>query len=175
MKKICGSLLIFAALALSRAIATTVIPPTFNELVDQAQLIFQGTVTDVRCEWAGEGAQRRIESVVTFQIEDAIKGAPGAAYTLRMLGGTIGEETMGIAEAPTFKIGDRDILFVENNGTQFIPLVGIMYGRYRVQSDIVAGKEIVANEAGGPVAGVTGVGATEFKTAIRTRLATSAH
>src|SRR4051812_5736354 len=175
MKKICGSLLLLAALAVSNAMATTVIPPTFNELVDQAQLIFQSSVTDVRCEWAGEGAQRRIESVVTFQIEDPIKGTPGASYSLRMLGGTIGEESMGVAEAPIFKKGDRDILFVENNGTQFIPLVGIMYGRYRVESDIIGGKEIVTNEAGGPVAGLTGVGAIEFKAAIRTRLATTAH
>jgi hypothetical protein len=90
-----------------------------------------------------------------------------------MMGGTIDGETMGIAEAPTFKKGDRDILFVENNGTQFIPLVGIMYGRFRVQSDALTGKELVTTDSGGPVGGVAGLGAVEFKTAIRTKLATA--
>jgi hypothetical protein len=165
------SLILAVALFGRDAQGTTVIPPSFDELVDQAQLIFQGTVADVHCEWAGEGAQRAIVSYVTFRVEDPIKGEPGGAtYTMRMLGGTIGNETMGIADAPTFKPGDRDIVFVENNGSQFIPLVGIMYGRFRVQADSVAGKDIVTTNSGGPVAGVIGPGATEFKAAIRARL-----
>jgi hypothetical protein len=52
-----------------------------------------------------------------------------------MLGGTVGGETMEVADAPKFKVGDRDILFVENNGTQFVPLVGIMHGRFHVKKD----------------------------------------
>src|SRR5256885_6721644 len=48
--------------------------------------------------------------------------SPGASVTLRMLGGTVGAETMEVADAPKFKVGERDILFVENNGTQFITL-----------------------------------------------------
>ncbi|MEO6971162.1 MAG: hypothetical protein ABI217_09740, partial [Chthoniobacterales bacterium] len=34
-----------------------------------------------------------------------------------------------------FKVGDRDVLFIEHNGSQFIPLVGIQHGRFRVQKD----------------------------------------
>jgi len=40
---------------------------------------------------------------------------------------------MEVTDAPKCKVGDRDILFVENNGTQFVPLVGIMHGRFRVK------------------------------------------
>src|SRR5438874_13816532 len=54
--------------------ATTVIPPTFDELVDQAQVIFQGKVTEVRSQWTGEGAQRYIVSYVTFRVEESLKG-----------------------------------------------------------------------------------------------------
>ena len=37
------------------ALATTVIPPSFDELVSRAEVIFQGTVTDVRSRmgWGG--------------------------------------------------------------------------------------------------------------------------
>ena len=116
---------------ISVASATTVIPPSFDELVTRAQTILQGTVTNVRSEWTGEGAQRHIVSYVTLNVEDTFKGNPGRQMTLRMLGGTVGSETMEVTDAPKFKVGDRDVLFVENNGTQFVPLVGIMHGRYR--------------------------------------------
>ncbi len=168
--------------------ATTVIPPKFDELVGDADLIFQGTVTNVRSEYVGEGGQRHIQSYVTFKVEDAIKGAPGASYTISMLGGTVGDRTMRVADAPTFKIGDRDILFVEHNGEQFIPLVGIMHGRFRIQHEQQTGRDIVATNGGRPLTDVAGLGKGEhsassvsqaplstadFKTAIRTNLRNS--
>ena len=134
--------------------ATTVIPPSFDDLVEQAQLIFQGTVTEAQSQWAGEGASRRIVTYVTFKVDEAIKGEPGATYTLRMLGGTVGDQTMEVSDSPKFKVGDRDIVFVENNGSQFIPLVGIMHGRYRVQKDKVTGKEVVLTNSGRPLKAV---------------------
>src|SRR6267142_2428465 len=95
--------------ALVRVTATTVIPPTFDQLVTQAELIFQGTVTDVRSVWEGQGAQRYIETYVTFQVADNIKGDAGASYTIRMLGGTVGDETMLVTDTPKFRVGDGEI------------------------------------------------------------------
>src|ERR1700724_623982 len=92
--------------------ATTVIPPTFDELVAQAEFIFQGEVTNVNSEWVGEGAQRHIMSYVTFKVSDTLKGDVGQSYTIRMLGGTVDGETMGVSDAPKFEVGDQDILFV---------------------------------------------------------------
>jgi len=46
-------------------------------------------------QWVGEGGQRHINSYVTFKVEDAIKGKPGAQITLQMLGGTVGSEDDG--------------------------------------------------------------------------------
>ena len=168
-------IILAVAFLATNAAATTVIPPTFDELVDEAQVIFEGSVTNVRCEWIGEGAQRGIVSHITFQVEDVLKGNLGATYTLQMVGGTIGNETIAIADAPVFNKADRDILFIENNGRQFIPLVGVMYGRFRVRSDVAAGREIVTDNAGGPVAGVTRLGLADFKNAIRTRLGPAKH
>jgi hypothetical protein len=153
---ISGSFLVAACAAL----ATTVIPPSFDELVGRAEMIFQGTVTDVRSEWTGEGAQRHIMSYVTVNVEEAIKGNPGTSVTLRMLGGTVGAETMEVSDAPKFKVGDRDILFVENNGTQFVPLVGIMHGRFRVKKD-QTGRDAVFTNEGSPLSDVTHLGKNE--------------
>ncbi len=172
-----------AGLAVVSVRATTVIPPTFDQLVSDAELIFQGTVTGARSEWAGGGAERHIVTHVTFIIDDAIKGAPGQNYTIQMLGGTVDGETIEVSDTPRFKVGDRDILFVEHNGNQFVPLVGIMHGRFHVQTD-AAGREIVMKDSGDALANVSKLGqdekaavtgpalsAADFKSAIRQRLA----
>ena len=163
--------------------ATTVIPPSFDELVSRAEVIFQGLVTDVRSQWVGEGAQRHIVTYVTFKVDDAIKGSPGATYTMRMLGGTVDGQTMEVSDSPKFKKGDRDFLFVEHNGQQFIPLVGIMHGRFRVKRE-QDGREIVASNRGEQLTDVASLGKeehavaaekaalspTQFKAAIKDRI-----
>lgn len=176
-----------AFIAVNCARATTVIPPTFDELVTRAELIFQGTVTDVSSEWVGEGSQRHIVTFVTFKVDDQIKGDAGASYTIRMLGGTVGEETMEVTDAPKFARGDRDILFVENNGRQFVPLVGIMHGRFRLERDEQSGQDVVADDHGGAITDLAELGreeatpqakstsapslsAADFKAAIRAKL-----
>ena len=163
MKTVLRSLLLIscALLALHPARAMTVIPPTFDELVGQAELIFEGTVTDVRSERIGEGAERRIVTYVSFAVDEPIKGDAGSAYTIRMLGGTVDGETMEVTDAPKFKKGDRDIVFVENNGKQFIPLVGIMHGRYRVAKDKQTGEQSLLTNSGHPLADVSEIGKKE--------------
>src|SRR5438046_5411302 len=93
------------SLALPAARATTVIPPTFDELVTQAEMIFEGTVTGMRSEWTGEGSNRHIVTFVTFKIEDSIKGGGGTEYTIRLFGGTVDGQTMEVTDAPRFKVG----------------------------------------------------------------------
>jgi len=143
------------------ASATSVVPPTFEQLVGQAELIFQGTVTNALSVWEGEGGQRHIETYVTFKIEDNVKGNAGSSYTIRLLGGTVGDETMEITDTPHFKVGDRDILFVEHNYDQFVPLVGIQHGRMHVERDEATGRDIVVNGEGEPVKDLTKLGHEE--------------
>lgn len=175
-------LLVCVGLVPANVRATTVVPPTFDQLVTEAELIFEGTVTEARSQWTGEAAERHIVTHLTFQIEDAIKGAPGQSYTIQILGGTVDGETMEVSDTPRFKVGDRDILFVEHNGTQFVPLVGIMHGRFHVQTD-AAGRDVVAKDNGALLANATKLGEDEraaitgpalsvadFKSAIRRKL-----
>ena len=163
--------------------ATTVIPPSFDDLVSRAQVIFEGEVTGLQSQWIGEGAQHRIVTFVTFKVDDTLKGDAGATYSIRMLGGTVDGRTMEVTDAPMFKVGDRDLLFVENNGRQFIPLVGIQHGRFQVQKD-QSGRDTVVTGAGQPLADVSQLGHDEnavargkaalslndFKSAIRSHL-----
>jgi hypothetical protein len=184
MKKSLGFLVFPALFSLGFvANATTVIPPNFDELVSRAEVIFEGEVTGVQSQWIGEGAEHRIVTFVTFKVDEALKGNPGGSYSIRMLGGTVDGRTMEVTDAPKFKLGDHDVLFVENNGSQFIPLVGIQHGRFRVEKD-QAGRDTLLTGDGQPLADVSQLGANEeavaktkaslslhdFKAAIQTRI-----
>ena len=185
--KLCVFAVIAAAAALTSARATTVVAPTFEQLVGQAEIIFEGTVSDVKSMWAGEGGQRHIQSYITFKVADAIKGQPGATYTISMLGGTVDGETLEVTDTPKFKVGDRDILFVEHNGQQFVPLVGINFGRFHVRHDAQSGRDVVHTGDDEPLVEVTQLGRgeqvaaaartlspDEFKAAIKSQLARAA-
>ena len=163
--------------------ATTVIPPDFDQLVSRAEVIFEGEVTGLQSQWIGEGSEHRIVTFVTFKVDETLKGDAGTTYTMRMLGGTVDGETMEVSDAPKFKMGDHDLLFVEHNGSQFIPLVGIHHGRFRIQKDL-AGNDTVVTGEGQPLADVGQLGGDEramaqnkrlltlreFKTVIQTRI-----
>ena len=144
--------------------ATTVIPPDFDHLVSRAQVIFEGDVTGIQSQWIGEGSEHRIVTFVTFKVDDALKGDVGATYTIRMLGGTVDGKTMTVTDAPKFAVGDHDLLFVENNGRQFVPLVGISHGRVRIQKD-QAGAETLVTGEDQPLADVNQLGTDEAKVA----------
>lgn len=131
----------FAILAFLPASATTVIAPDFKTMVHRAEVIFRGRVTEVRSQWEGTGAHRCIVSYVSFDVLKAIKGSPGNPYVLKMLGGTVGDRALEVDGAPKFAVGDVNLLFVEHNGTQFVPLVGIMHGYFRVAADAKTGDE----------------------------------
>jgi hypothetical protein len=169
------SLLLIAGLVTGAASlsATMVIPPTFDQLVDQAQVIFQGTVTKISSQWIGEGAERHIVSYITFKVKDGLKGSPGESFTMRTFGGTVDEETMTIGDGPTFEVGDEDILFVENNGSQVVPLVGIMHGRFHVRKD-GSGHEMVTTNEDQPLENVARLGHPETAVAANAQAMTTA-
>src|SRR5216117_759967 len=115
-----------AALLLSCAVrATTVIPPTFEEMADRAELVFAGRALVSRAEWRTVGTKRLIFTLVEFETEEVLKGNARKSVTLQFLGGTIGDATLKITGVPRFNAGDRVILFVEKNGLQFCPVVGV--------------------------------------------------
>lgn len=137
----------------STAWATTVIPPSFAKLVGEADAIYRGRVTSVEARRVerrdGEGSV--IKTFVTFAVERVLKGPERTEVTLEFLGGTVGDETMSVSGMPKFNLGAREIVFVQKNGVQFCPLVGLMHGRYRVLRDEATAREHIARDNGMPL------------------------
>jgi hypothetical protein len=138
-------------LASLRGLATTVTAPDFDSLVGQADYVVRAVVKSVSSEWRVDGANRSIITNVELTVREVIKGSPPAPLVLQMLGGSIGGTTMVVEGAPTFKVGDDDILFIHGNGQQFSPLVGIMYGRYPISHDSASGQDYVLRSNGSPL------------------------
>lgn len=152
--KLASSLFALLVLTLLTSLmATTVEPPDFASLVKEAEAIFRGRVINVRSAWVGTGDRRHIRTYVTCDVLRALKGDPSSPFVIEMLGGTVGNETMEVVGSPTFKVGETSLLFVQNNGKQFVPLVGIMHGRFRIIRDSDTGDEILLMHDGAPLTG----------------------
>ncbi len=128
--------------------ATTVIPPDFQQLVDQSDYIVRAVVKSVSSEMKTDGYGRHIFTNVELDVREVIAGSPPQPLVLQMLGGTVGDEAMVVQGAPQFKVGDEDILFIHGNGRQFNPLVALMHGRYPVKRDAVTGRKYMTRSDG---------------------------
>jgi hypothetical protein len=127
------------------AMATTVRPPSFEELVDQSKVVFRGTVLRMESRWTGEGHKRRVATSVVFP-----------ELTLEFIGGAIGGYRVELAGQPRFSPGDRGVFFVENQNGKICPLLRLGHGRYRVER-ATGGVERVARDDGTPLRRLTGV------------------
>jgi hypothetical protein len=159
--KICRfALMLSAALVLTQDVrSTTVIPPTFEELADRAELVFVGQVIGSHAEWRAADARRAIFTFTEFRVDEVWKGNADKTITLQFLGGTIGDDTLEVAGVPRFSQNERVVLFVTKNGIQFCPLVGIYHGKFGLRKDGATGREIVVKHDGKPLRDVAEIGA----------------
>jgi len=147
------------ALAVQTVTATTVVPPTFQQLVAQAEFIVRAEVRALRCEETVHDGQRVIHTYVTLGVLRSLKGNAPDVMELRLLGGTVNGQTLEVAGVPKFVPGEKCLLFIENNGRQFCPLVAIMHGRYRVERRATDGAEVIRRDNGAPLRMTSDVGA----------------
>lgn len=147
----CCLALVAGWLAALPAHATTVVAPTFAELVAEARTIVRARVTAVEPFWAETQTGRVIKTRVTFAVEQPLKGPSASVLTLDFLGGELDGQGMRVAGMPQFSVGATDILFVGPDGARFCPLVAVMHGRYRVLTDAATRRTYVARNDGTPL------------------------
>src|SRR5438094_4260618 len=145
-------------LCITAANATSVVAPAFEEMVDKADLVFVGKVIGSRAEWRSVGPGRVIFTLVEFETQEVLEGNAGASVTLQFLGGTVGGVTLEVADVPRFNAGDRVVLFVEGNGVQFCPVVGVFHGKFGLRKDDKASHDIVLMHDGKPLRDVAEIG-----------------
>lgn len=107
-----------------------------EDMVSRANYVFKGTVIKVESKKSipNEGDLEGVPyTFVTYEVEQEIKGSTnGDTITLRFIGGPTDEDSfLLVGGQPLMDVGDRDILFVKNNGESACPLVGCEKGRFR--------------------------------------------
>ena len=160
-----GGLLLCAVMALavlgiaSTAVATTLVPLSFEEVVAQAEWVVIGRVADIAYEMTADR-----EHLYTFvTLDDVVtlegSGAQEDTMTLRLSGGHVGDEHCLFVGMPEFELGQKVFLFVHQNGDAICPLVGWTQGYFRVVEE--GAREVVKDYSRNPVVGISAEGNLE--------------
>lgn len=121
-----GLLLALAA----RARATVLIPADLGDLSREALVIARGQVTSVEARWGGD--RRSIETIVTLEVDEYLKGAFGSTLQFRVPGGELGRFRSIIVGAPEFSVDDRVVVFLGARGPSVPYVLGLGQGVFRL-------------------------------------------
>jgi hypothetical protein len=126
------ALAFFSAAAVS---ATVVVPADLGELSRDARAIVRGRVVAVDGRWTDD--RRAIETIVTLEVESALKGSLGSTLQFRVPGGELGRYRSIVVGAPDFAVDEHVIVFLGAVGPMVPYVLGLNQGVYRV----VAGRD----------------------------------
>jgi hypothetical protein len=121
--------------------ATTVLPMSFSELVNESAAIVYGRIADVRGQWTQD--RHAIESLVTVEVMTAFKGSPGSTATFSVPGGQAGRFSSFMPGAPTFSRGDLVVVFLTDRGVRLPGPTGFSQGIFRAAPDQATGAILV--------------------------------
>jgi len=137
---------------------TTVTPPEFTQLVNEADYVVRAVVKSVNVAAKAKPGRRTLPyTLVELEVKQVIVGTPPTPLVLEILGGKIGDQELAISGAPQFAVGEESIFFVQGNQTQIFPLARMMHGLYPILKDQATGREYVARSNGEPMANVNQV------------------
>lgn len=122
--------------------ATTVVQPTFDEMVGSADYVVRVVVKSVESSWREDTSrpgQRYIGSDITLEVREVITGTLPSPLVLDVVGGKVGKDELSVSGTPKFVVGQECILFVRGNGRTFFPVVGLKHGYFPVRRDARTG------------------------------------
>lgn len=122
--------------------ATVLLPAEFREIVAGSQIIVHGRVTEVQSAWTQ--GRREIESLITVEVQAALRGTPSSSVTFRVPGGQVGRYRSVTIGAPEFRIGEEAVLFLRSRGPAVPQVFGLNQGVFRVRVDQRTGARLVA-------------------------------
>ncbi len=124
------TLVLLVLLAAPPVGATTLVPADLGELAHDAVAIARGRVAALDTRWTDD--HRTIETLVTLDVEQYLKGDLGATVQFRVPGGRLGRYRSVFVGAPEFSADDRVVVFLGANGPAIPHLVGFSQGVYRL-------------------------------------------
>lgn len=174
--------LAIALLIASNAIATTVSSLSFEELIDQSELIVSGQVTRSWADWDSE--HKFIWTHYELSVASVQKGTPQSTVVISEPGGNVGIQGMAIAGAVVYHVGDRVLVFLQRMPNGYLRTTGWSQGKYildnsgRLHAETsLRGLEVVSAQKGAapakpatPLLTLDGMNITELRGRISARL-----
>jgi hypothetical protein len=120
--------------------AAVLIPIDFDALVTTSPVIVRGTIGDMRSDWVD--GRRAVQTYVTLEALEYIKGDLGARVTFVVPGGDIGRYRTIFVGAPQFQSGEEVTLFLQTAGSTLPHIVGLNQGVVRVAFDDRSGRRL---------------------------------
>ncbi len=147
LSQVLGLFLVFCFVA-RPAEGTMVLSMNAEQLAEQADRIFHGTVTEVKETFDSEG---RWCQMITFLVEEAFKGDIEGQLTIKQVNpnpkklndGTIITSTL-FQGVPQYEVGEEILIFLRGNSMiGYTSPVGLGQGAFRVEKDTTGQKKLV--------------------------------
>lgn len=138
-----GALIVLAFFAAGMAPlrATVVVGTDLAELTRDARTIARGRVVSAEGQWSDD--HRRIETLVTLEVDSYLKGPLGATLQFRVPGGELGRYRNLFVGAPEFASDERVIVFLNARGPTVPYVLGLNQGVFRIARSIDGSRWIV--------------------------------
>ena len=148
-KWICQALGVFIILALTApsAFATLAFSLTTAEMTRNADEIVIGKVANIESNWEDGG--KKIYSYVEVQVSESLKGVESQTVLIRQLGGEVGDIGQRIEGLSTFDSGEEILVFLKENSTGELQVVGMSQGKYRIITDRASGSRTARRDTHG--------------------------
>ncbi len=128
--QVAASLLALAALALP-ASASTFLALSHQELAAEAGAVVEARVIAVRSFWNAE--RTVIVTEARLAVDDVVAGDAARDLVVRTFGGTVAGYTIQAHGFPTFRTGERQLLYlVQEPKDGSVRVLGYQQGQYRI-------------------------------------------
>jgi hypothetical protein len=114
--------------------ATVLVPADLGELARDAAAIVRGRVAATETRWTI--GRRAIETVVTIDVEESLKGSLGRTVRFVVPGGTLGRYRSLFVGAPQFTAEERVVVFLGWRGPSYPYLLGLGQSVFRIAADV---------------------------------------
>jgi hypothetical protein len=97
-----------------------------------ADVVVIGEVVHIRSEW---NASRAIISTrVDVRTEEVLKGSvKGERLSFSQIGGQVGDITASVGGTPSFREGERVLLFLSTRADKSLNIVGLFHGKFTIE------------------------------------------
>jgi hypothetical protein len=131
------------ACALAGASATVLVPADLGEMSREADIVAHGRVLSIEARQPEGG--RRVERVITLEVEQSLKGGERATVAFVSPGGELGRYRTVMVGAPDFLVGEEVVVFLRVSRSRGAYVVGLNQGVYRVATRGASGQRLVVS------------------------------